>query len=288
MRAQKKGKVLEYKNKENRSKESKSNKKNIVNKKTNRKNNKKIKNKKSAKKFFNTFVFLLVLAGLAYGIYYLLTSTTFKISKINVEGNKRYTPEQIVDSSYIKLNNNIFLMKKTKKEQAIKTLPFVKDAKVKRKLPNTIDIYVTERKSEYLAYDKDSNKYYRLDSDGVILESIPFDQKNNEELLTYGITFDDNVVPGSKINDADVSKLAIYQKIYNQIQKSSINLPITKLNFENSLTTILLNDKLSIILPNDTNLEYNINFLSNIIKNIGADSAGVIDMTKSNPTFSKL
>ena len=262
---------------------------------TNSKVNTKIKSGKSEnisrkgkKNNLAKFVLFLLIAIIIYGMYYLFTSTKFQIKNINVNGNKKYSVEQVIDSSYIKLNKNIFLMRTSKKEAGIKTLPFVKEAKVSRRLPDTINIDVTERKSEYLAYDKDSNKYYRLDSDGVILEAANLDQKKDNELLTYGIMFDDNVVFGSRINDADVSKLAIYQKIYEQIKKTDINLPITKLNFENSLTTILLNDKLSVIFPNDTNLEYNVNFLSNIIKNIGADSTGVIDMTKSNPTFSNV
>lgn len=262
---------------------------------TNSKVNTKIKSGKSEnisrkgkKNNLAKFVLFLLIAIIIYGMYYLFTSTKFQIKNINVNGNKKYSVEQVIDSSYIKLNKNIFLMRTSKKEAEIKALPFVKEAKVSRRLPDTINIDVTERKSEYLAYDKDSNKYYRLDSDGVILETANLDQKKDNELLTYGIMFDDNVVFGSRINDADVSKLAIYQKIYEQIKKTDINLPITKLNFENSLTTILLNDKLSVIFPNDTDLEYNVNFLSNIIKNIGADTTGVIDMTKSNPTFSNV
>lgn len=250
--------------------------------------NNKIKAKKNKENNLKKFVSLLVIAAVIYCVYYLLTSTRFQIKNINVNGNKKYSTQQIIDSSYIKLNKNIFLLRTSKKVKAIEDLPFIKSVKVSRRLPDTINIDVIERKSEYLAYDKDSNKYYKLDSDGVILESINIDQKRNDELLTYGIMFDDNVVLGSKINDADISKLRIYQEIYEQIKKSNINLPITKLNFENSLTTILLNDKLSVIFPNDTNLEYNVNFLSNIIKNIGADSTGVIDMTKSNPTFSNV
>ena len=64
-----------------------------------------------------------------------------------------------------------------------------------------------------------------------------------------------------------------------------INGNITKVDFENSLTTITLNDKLNVIFPNDTNLKYKMDFLNSILKKNG-DLQGVIDMTKNDPVFS--
>lgn len=248
---------------------------------------KKNKKKKSKKGLIHFFVILLLIL-ISYLIYFLCTSSKFAITQINVTGNIKYSVDEIINNSYIKVSKNIFLMKTSNKEKCIENLAFIKSAKVTRKFPNEVNIDVTERTSRYLAYDKDKNVYYKLDDEGVILEESTIDQKTDSELLTYGITFDDEVKLGNKINDSDLSKLVIYKKIEDEIGKSNIKLPITKLNFENSLTTIVLNDKLSIVFPNDTNLEYNIRFLGNIISKISEDSVGVIDMTKSDPTFSQI
>ena len=137
-----------------------------------------------------------------------------------------------------------------------------------------------------MVYDKDNNKYYKLSEDGYILEESNIDKRDNKELLLYGIIFNNQVVLGEKINELDLVKIKLYKKIEVEYIKSGINSVITKVNFENSLTTITLDDKLNVVLPNDTNLKYNINFLKPIIEKLGKDSAGVIDMTKTNPTFS--
>ena len=71
-----------------------------------------------------------------------------------------------------------------------------------------------------------------------------------------------------------------------KFNENKINGNITKVSFENSLTTITINDKLNIIFPNDTDLEYKMVFLKTILQSIPEDSVGVIDMTKTRPTYS--
>lgn len=91
---------------------------------------------------------------------------------------------------------------------------------------------------------------------------------------------------GKKINDIDLTKIQIYKKIEKEFNENKINGNITKVSFENSLTTITINDKLNIIFPNDTDLEYKMVFLKTILQSIPEDSVGVIDMTKTRPTYS--
>lgn len=258
-------------------------------KKINSKTKSKKKNsKKSPKKVLLSIFFIILFFALIYLGYFLCTNSKFSIQKINVSGNTKYTSEQIIEASNLSLNRNIFLFNDKKHEQLIDTLAFVKTSKISRKFPDTLNIAIEERKAKYIAYDKDNNLYYLLDDQGVILESVNIENKTTDELLTYGITFDDNVKFGDKINDSDLSKLNVYNEIEQKVTENSINLPITRLNFENSLTTIVLNDKISVVLPNDTNLDYNITFLSNILKQIPEDSVGTLDMTKSNPVFSSM
>ena len=138
----------------------------------------------------------------------------------------------------------------------------------------------------YKRQDKDSGKFFSLSEDGYILEEVDINKKTNDEILITGITFDNDVMLGKKINDIDLSKIDIYKKIEKEFKKDNISGNITKVSFENSLTTITINDKLNIIFPNDTDLEYKMVFLKTILQSIAEDSVGVIDMTKTRPTYS--
>ncbi|MEG0873136.1 MAG: FtsQ-type POTRA domain-containing protein [Clostridia bacterium] len=215
----------------------------------------------------------------------MFTLPTFNVTKYRVEGTKRYQEQEVIDSLGLKPNENIFkqmLFSLNYKSN----LAYIAKVDLKFSLPNETIINVSERTSKYFAFDKEKNKFYKVSKDGEILEESNIDSKTKEELLTYGITFNDEVKMGEQINDTDMAKIATYEKISKQYTQSSIKGDITKVSFENSLTTITINDKLNIILPNDTNLKYNMTFLQGIIKNIGESSVGVIDMTKTNPTFS--
>ncbi len=245
-----------------------------------------INNIKKSKKRKKLFLFLFIILLIIVSISLLFTLQTFNVKNINIVGLTKYTNEQLINSVDIKINNNIFLQLLRHNKNNYTDLPYVEDVKVSLKLPNEIDMKVTERKSIYFAYDKERNKFYRLDKNGYILENSDINSKTQDEILTYGIPFDENVTLGTKINDISASNLAMYSNIHNRFNDSGIKGNITKVNFENSLTTITLDDKLNIVLPNDTNLDYNMTLLKSILENIPEDPVGVIDMTKTNPVLS--
>lgn len=246
-----------------------------------------VRTTKSKRKVIAIICTFLIIIGLCVAAYFLCTSSKFNINQVLVEGNSKYSYEEIVTNANIETGRNIFTFSGNKAKGELKKLPYVEDITLVKKYPGTIVVKVEERKSDFFAYDKDKNVYYRLNSNGVILEQATIDTKSQDEVLTHGITFDDEVAIGTSINESDLSKLAIFQNITQECKRIGIDSKVTKVSFENSLTIITLNDKLNVVFPNDTNLKYNVSFLKSIIANI-SDAEGVIDLTKSNPTFSTM
>jgi cell division septal protein FtsQ len=241
--------------------------------------------KKKKKKIKIMLTFFII--GILICIIYLLTTLSyFNVKSFIIEGNSKYTSEEISSKSGIQVGKNVFLQIFSGYKKKLSELTYIESVKAGVKFPNEIKLSITERKSIYLAYDKEKNRFFKIDANGYILEQSDITLKTSDELLVYGITFNDEVKFGEKINDTDISKLKVYNEIYQEFVKSGINGNITKVNFENSLTTITINDKLNVIFPNNTNLKYNMSFLVGIIEKIGEDAVGVIDMTKTNPIFS--
>jgi len=239
-----------------------------------------IKKKKKSKLPLILFliILLIVITVLMFKLPY------FNVSSIIVEGNSFYNSDEIVEASSFDYASNVFGQVLFVGNKNVLKLPYIESANVSYSFPNNIKIKVKERTSSYYAYDKEKKCNYRIDKNGYILELA--EERLENEIILIGFTFDENVVFGEKVNDVDIAKLEIYDLIKDAYDKSSIKLNITKVTFENSLTTITLNDKLSVVFPNTTNLKYNIAFLEGIIKNIGEDSTGIIDLNKENPTFS--
>jgi cell division septal protein FtsQ len=213
-----------------------------------------------------------------------LKTPKFNISAISVSGNSKINIDQIINDSGIKLGDNVIKGFLDVNKEKIKEIPYIADVKVSIKFPSELRIKVSERQSVYYAYDKEKNVYYRLDEYGTILELCDKIELKQQELLVSGITFDTEVKLGTKINDIDYSKLLVYENIEEQFYKTFPEQHITKVSFENSLTKIYINDKIEVILPNDTNLQYNLTFLKEILNKV-VDAKGTIDMTKDNPTF---
>lgn len=249
-------------------------------------NKRKIKKKKKGKKAFIIILIFLIIGVLASGCYLLFTSSTFDVSEVELNGTERYTKEEIMNSLNISFGKNIFIEFFSYNKENINKFPYLSDINLNIKLPNKIQLNVSERTSKYLAYDKEKNKFFKIDGEGYILEEGKIEEKTEDEMLVYGITFADEIIFGEKINEIDYSKILTYLNVKKEYDKSGIGMTITKVSFENSLTTLTLDDKLIVKFPNEIELEYKMNFLKGIIEKLPAESVGVIDMTKDKPIFS--
>lgn len=244
-------------------------------------------NQRKKKKRASKIIFIFLLIGLLIsGGYLLCTLDTFNLKNVNLNETEKYSKEEIVSKAGIEVGKNTFIEFFTCDKNNVSTLPYVESIKLSIKFPNEINVKVVERTGKYYAYDKDKDMFYMLSEDGYILEDANINNKKEDDILLVGITFDNDVMLGKKINDIDLTKLKIFKKIEKEFTDDKINGKITKLSFENSLTTITINDKLNVIFPNDTDLEYKMVFLKTILESIPEDSVGIIDMTKTKPTYS--
>jgi cell division septal protein FtsQ len=260
-------------------KNKKSNKKSSINKnKTN------LIQKKNKKKLVILTIIIVLALFIIASLYYLLKTPKFNITSISVIGNNKANVDNIIANSGIKLGDNVVRSVFNINKKNILNMPYISNVNASIKFPSEFVIEITERKSMYYAYDKEKNVYYRLDENGIILEMCDNLSLKEKELLVNGITFDNDVKINTKINDIDYSKIVVYRNIETEVNHTLPDKSITKVNFENSLTKIYLNDKIEVILPNDTNLKYNITVLKEIINNVG-DIQGTIDMTKESPTL---
>ncbi len=111
---------------------------------------------------------LLGVVFLCVGVVLALT-LFFNINKITVSGDKVYSDELIVDASAVNVGDNlIFLSKEALNEKISKELPYVGSAKIKRRLPSTLEIVITKTNA-YMAVAQDGY-YILLDRNGKVLE----------------------------------------------------------------------------------------------------------------------
>lgn len=115
--------------------------------------------------------FPLRLLCLAVVIAAFLSALTmfFRIDMIVVEGNERYTEEQIIEAAGVQKEQNLVLLNKYKVKQSIfDTLPYVETVVINRKYPDALILTVTECTAS--AALTGENGTWLMSDEGKILE----------------------------------------------------------------------------------------------------------------------
>ncbi len=135
------------------------------------KREKQTKKRKKRNKLRKFFIWLcLVIVLLSVGAVLSLT-VFFHIETIEISGNERYSEEEILSHCTIDTGENLFLSDtQAAKEMLQRNLPYVYNAQIKRKLPSSIEITITEAQVAYAIQNKDKTYIY-MDDNFKVLET---------------------------------------------------------------------------------------------------------------------
>lgn len=137
---------------------------------------------------------LLGIVFLCVGVVLALT-LFFNINKIVISGDRVYSEKEVVDASGVNVGDNLIFLSKTALNEKISSeLAYVGSAKIKRRLPSTLEIVITKTDS-FMAVAKDGY-YILLDKNGKVLE---------KDLETVG----ENIILANlgEISSADVGEI---------------------------------------------------------------------------------
>ena len=218
----------------------------------------------NAKKIIISVSILLVIA-LGGTIYY-LTTPVFNISDIKVYGNEKNSPETYISLSKINLGTtNIFAVNNSGINKNLKENAYVEEVKLERKLPNTIELYVTERKVSYQI--KYTDKYILLDNQGYILEIS--EEKKEVPTIDGFSTIKGNINIGQRLLEEDLIKLNVVAKVINHCKYNTIENQITDIDVTDNTNYIVYfkKDKKTVYLGDASNLNERLSLLKTILTN---------------------
>lgn len=94
----------------------------------------------------------------------------FRVSQVEVLGNSRYSAQEIIDVAGVKPGDNLFAIRSGRVSWELQSrLPYIRTVSVRRRLPNTLTIAVTE--GQALAAVSGGGSWWLLDEDAKILEN---------------------------------------------------------------------------------------------------------------------
>ena len=92
---------------------------------------------------YRPLTFFLIIVAIIFTM-----SVFFKVEKIDVSGNSKYSKEQIISASGIHTGDNLFFINRIGAgSRVVVKLPYIDSVKITRSLPNRVTITVEESKA---------------------------------------------------------------------------------------------------------------------------------------------
>lgn len=93
----------------------------------------------------------------------------FRVNRVEVVGNSRYSAEAIIEASSVAIGDNLFLINRPQTARAImRALPYVKNVAVAPTLPDTLQLRITE--SSAVAAVEIGGAWWLMDEDCKLVE----------------------------------------------------------------------------------------------------------------------
>lgn len=223
-----------------------------------------------------TFKYILFLLLLIFSVAFLMTSSLFNIKTINVTGNNRVSQQEIIRLSGLSYQQNIFRINSKETMKSIFQSPYVEKIKIRRGLPNIINIDIMER--EPLVLVPYVGSYLFVDSHGIVIEISNSIAAMKLPIIT-GLKFNTFKL-GEEIKVEDKLQLASVIKLINGIKQAGMIQEIEEINAENILSIKLKTKSgIKINLGDDSNIDTKIPLAKAILQDLNSKNLkGTIEM----------
>ena len=196
---------------------------------------------------YAVMILAILTAGIAIG-----ATVLFKIDTIQVVGESRYDPQEIISLSGVEKGENLITIDTAEGEAAIMSrMPYLETVQIKRKIPSTVNIEVTEAQAAgCIAYQ---NQYVIISGSGMVLELA--------QAPLEGVP----VIKGAAIKEAELSEEIVLEDetvltLISDIEtaRAAAGLAsVTELDLTNPVSpTITYDGRIIIKLGMPTDLEY--------------------------------
>lgn len=233
---------------------------------------KKRRKKRKIRKFVFIFILLVVVCSiLCFKLPY------FNIKHILIYNNKTITSKEIISKSGISEGQNIFLLSLSRSEKNISNIPYILSVRTNRKFPDSVEIYIKERKALY--YVIADNQYLILDKYGVVLEKKS--SLNDSKLIKLTGFDSKNAKIGEPMQNS-TSKINALQSISNSFEVyNDSNMQVKELDLSNVININVYYGNMCVKLGDSSNIDNKINKAVKILEQSanGKDSKGYIDVS---------
>lgn len=227
-----------------------------------------------------------LLTGIAVFIILIAAFTLFfNIKEIKVYGNDHYSVEEIIEASGFKTDDNLYLFNKFGRIQRIfAALPYLDEIRIRRNLPDTLSITVTETK-EYFAVKQESSVWL-ADTNGKLLEEVSSDYDISGLVSVIGIILDEGAAAGDNIGSMSDPTADSFTKLVEALKETDLLDKAGDYDLTEAFSLEFIYDnRLTVNTGMPDNLGNKMIYLEEVVGQLSESDTGYIDLSGDQIRF---
>lgn len=223
---------------------------------------------------FPTWAKMLV----AVAVVLLLSLVFFRVGTIEVEGNVRYTAEQVIEASGITDGDILMAVNKTKTASRLLTkLPYLQQVILYRQMPGTIRIEVSECEAIVSAESEFAGKWMISES-GKLLEELE-DTAENSCPLIQGVTLS-LPIAGNQAEFSGPQQGELAMTLAKALQDAELASVISEINVSDpEQVTLKYGEYLTVELGDASDSAYKLKYLKAVVGQLEEGKKGILDLS---------
>ena len=199
----------------------------------------------------------------------------FKVEHIEVEGNTRYTQEEVVAASGLKTGDNLFLLNKYEVAGRIRdALNYVETVQITRSLPSTLHIVITE--SRFTVAVEQEGVLWLVSGAGKIVDTVT--PGTEKYAMVTGLDLKDPQI-GRSIESENSTACDALLDLLGLLRSKGMLGDVQAIHLEDaSFITMRYLDRFNVQLPWTADLDYKLNYLLAVVERLEANEKGTINM----------
>ena len=237
--------------------------------------------KKRKRRIIEWFVF----TALIFVAVFIVASLTvlFHIEEINVEGETRYSAEEIIECSGIEKGDNLWLtLTSDVYERLSYSLPYIGSVKIKRSIPSGITVIAEEAVPEYAV--KNGKSFIIVDKNDKVLELKS--KKSGKIPIISGVDASASEA-GRKLKSDAYENYSTAKEIIKQANENSIAITSVNVKDANNISAVCIG-KIRLDFGSASQLSEKLKMANEVIsklKSEGSLSEGVINLKSTTKAF---
>ncbi len=226
--------------------------------------------------FFIFIIFMLVFVN----------SSIFNIKNIKVKGNEFLSEEYILKELNGIYHKNLLFYSIDKELLSLKNNKYVNNIKYKKKLPNTLNVYVEETDVDYYIYH--NNEYYMFNKESKLIDILDYKQ-NFDIPEIIKVKLNNDIKIGDKLFDENSREVQWMKSLGELFNLNNSDITFEYIDLTDVYNVILGYRNIEVKIGTNSDLKQKLNIAINIINsnNKFKDMKGYIDVrAKSHPVIS--